>query len=95
MHYVKESAKAQIDNQANQIAELNHRLEEKTKVATSARVLYENFTQKESLKWQRVIDRLKEQLRTYEDDDDVARAREEGLKREMQLLRERNEDLLQ
>lgn len=90
---MKESARAQIDNQANQIAELNLRIEEKNKEAASIKILYENLAQKEHLKWQRVNDRLKEQLKAYEEEDDVATAREEGLKREVQLLRERNEEL--
>lgn len=93
LHYMKESARAQIDNQANQIAELNLRIEEKNKEAASIKLLYENLAQKEHLKWQRVNDRLKEQLKAYEEEDDVATAREEGLKREVQLLREKNEDL--
>lgn len=90
---MKESARAQIDNQANQIAELNQRIEEKNKEAASIKLLYENLAQKEHLKWQRINDRLKEQLKAYEEEDDVATAREEGLKREVQLLRERNEEL--
>lgn len=94
LHYVKESARAQINNQANQIAELSQRIEEKNKEAASIKLLYENLAQKEHLKWQRVNDRLKEQLRTYEEEEDVATAREEGYKREVQLLREKNEDLL-
>lgn len=93
MHYLKESARAQIDNQANQIAELNQMMEEKKKEAASIKVLYENLSQKENLKWQRVNDRLREQLRAYEEEDDVITAREEGLKREVHILREINEDL--
>lgn len=67
LHYVKESARAQIENQANQITELNLRVEEKAKEAASSKVLYENLTQKENLRWQKVNDRLKEQLRAYEE----------------------------